>query len=114
MGYSNIGVDNWAMGIMIYFLLSGIFPFRGKDPKDTLRKTFHGVYTFDYEPFYNVSFEAKDLISRLLTRNPQDRMTAYQAYHHPWIQNATLNIIHKAQLSEDTILRLSQFQFNEE
>ena len=43
---------------------------------------------FDYpEKYWNdISFEAKDLVSRLLTKDPKDRWTASQALCHPWFK----------------------------
>jgi serine/threonine protein kinase len=38
----------------------------------------------DREPFYKCSNESKDLISKLLVRDPQKRYTALKAYDHPW------------------------------
>jgi len=34
-----------------------------------------------------VSAEAKDMISKLLERSADMRMTAQEAFDHPWIQN---------------------------
>ena len=78
--------DNWAMGVILYLIISGKFPFRGESDKAKLKAIMHGAFTFDDPAFYHASFEVKDLISKLLTRNPNDRYTAYQAYHHPWVQ----------------------------
>jgi calcium-dependent protein kinase len=78
--------DNWALGVVLYLLISGRFPFRGESIKATMRSIIHGAFTFDDPSFYEASFEVKDLISKLLTRNPNDRYTAYQGYHHPWVQ----------------------------
>ena len=42
-------------------------------------------YHFNHEPFYKVSKEAKDLISKLLVKDVEKRYTAEDAYNHPWI-----------------------------
>jgi calcium-dependent protein kinase len=86
MQKSDTRSDNWALGVVLYLIISGRFPFRGESIKATMKSIIHGAFTFDDPAFYNASFEVKDLISKLLTRNPNDRYTAYQAYQHPWVQ----------------------------
>ena len=34
-----------------------------------------------------MSFEARDLISRMLTVNPEDRITIPEIWDHPWVKN---------------------------
>ncbi len=45
-----------------------------------------GEYHYNHEPFLNVSKEAKDLISKLLVIDVNKRLSAEEAYNHPWIQ----------------------------
>jgi len=45
-----------------------------------------GIFTFDREPFYKVSNDAKDLISKLLVKDPAKRYTALKSYEHPWVK----------------------------
>ncbi|CEG69021.1 Putative CAMK/CAMK1 protein kinase [Rhizopus microsporus] len=46
-----------------------------------------GRYEFDDEYWSEISAEAKNLIDRLLTFDPKDRITAEEALEHPWIMN---------------------------
>lgn len=39
-----------------------------------------GIFTFDREPFYKVSNDAKDLISKLLVKDPAKRYTSLKSY----------------------------------
>lgn len=78
--------DVWSVGVFIYFMISGIFPFQGGSKKETIKKIYSGMYTFRLQGFMNCSFEAKDLISKLLVRNPEQRYTSENALHHPWVQ----------------------------
>lgn len=45
-----------------------------------------GQYHFEHTQFKRCSYEVKDLIARLLIKDPKKRFTADQAYNHPWIQ----------------------------
>ena len=79
-------VDNWACGVILYILLCGRPPFFGKDVPAILLSIKKGFYSLDREPFQKSSNEAKDLISKLLVKDPSKRYTALKAYDHPWVK----------------------------
>jgi len=53
--------------------------------KELFHKIKAGEYEFHNEYWDPVSKEAKDLISSLLTVNPNKRLTADEALQNPWI-----------------------------
>jgi len=85
-GYG-LQVDLWATGVIAYIMLCGFPPFasQSKNQKDLFRKIRRGHFSFPEPYWQGVSDEAKDLISKLLQVNPQDRYTADQILSHPWI-----------------------------
>jgi serine/threonine protein kinase len=66
--------------------LSGKVPFPGESNKEIIENVMKGEYHYNHEPFLNVSKEAKDLISKLLVIDVNKRLSAEEAYNHPWIQ----------------------------
>lgn len=48
-----------------------------------------GNYQFHPEYWANISVEAKDLISGLLTVDPNQRLTVDQVLNHPWLRKPT-------------------------
>ncbi|KAF2289584.1 hypothetical protein GH714_037300 [Hevea brasiliensis] len=50
------------------------------------RPGFRGELDFISEPWPNISESAKDLIRRMLVRDPKKRMTAHEVLCHPWVQ----------------------------
>ena len=79
--------DVWAIGVIAYNLLHGLPPFDpyNEQPQaalfDDIRK---GNWAFAPQTFDKVSAEAKDLIAKLLERDPAKRLSAEQALLHPW------------------------------
>jgi serine/threonine protein kinase len=75
----------WSIGVIIYILLGGYPPFHDEDQNELFKRIKAGVYEFHAEYWSSVSEEAKDLIRKLLTVNPLERLTAQQALGHPWL-----------------------------
>jgi len=76
-------VDMWSIGIIIYILLTGCFPFWSENVQTLYQKIMNGSYRWPAKP--EVSESAKDLVRRLLEKNPKKRMTAAECLEHPWI-----------------------------
>ncbi|XP_027172409.1 serine/threonine-protein kinase WAG1-like [Coffea eugenioides] len=76
-GHGN-GVDWWAFGVLIYELLSGTTPFKGGSKESTLRNiaSTKGVrfYVDEREREEAGMAEARDLIERLLVKDPRKRL----------------------------------------
>ena len=84
--------DLFAAGVMAYQLLSGRFPFddRQNPFRPALSAVWRSVLTdepdFSKRHWQEVSEEAKDLVGRLLHKDPKQRPTAAEALAHPWLQ----------------------------
>lgn len=68
--------DNWSMGIVLYIMLSGKPPFGGKTNKEIIDNVLRGELQFTNPVWENISDQAKDLISQLLNRQADERLTA--------------------------------------
>ena len=73
------------MGVIMYIMLCGKPPFSGKHNKDIINNVLNGQYSMKNEVWNTVSAEAKDMISKLLERSADIRMTAQEAFEHPWV-----------------------------
>ncbi len=78
--------DMWGLGVLLYMMLSGRPPFDGHSDKEIMKAVVKGTYTFPKPDWNCISTEAIDLVKKLLTRNPSERITALEALRHPWLQ----------------------------
>ena len=98
----NVECDVWACGILMYFLLSGTFPFNGETEDEITSKILSGKFEFDKELFKDVSDEAKDLITKCLKYDVSRRISIKDALNH----NFFYNLSHSNKFTEDEIKRL--------
>jgi len=78
--------DIWSLGVIMYILLSGTAPFNASNNKKIMEAILKGDFDFPKPLWDNISDEAKDLINKMLTYDPRKRITAIEAYKHPWLQ----------------------------
>ncbi|KAL6074717.1 Serine/threonine-protein kinase dclk3 [Balamuthia mandrillaris] len=82
--YDN-GVDMWALGCVMYFVLFGKPPFHGEDDEEIMDLVEEGLYEFPADPdSLLVSGCAKELIRHLLEKDPAIRYTTKQTLKHAW------------------------------
>ena len=79
-------VDMWALGCVLYTLLCGFPPFYDESIEVLTEKVAKGSYTFLSPWWDDISKSAKDLITHLLTVDPEKRYTIREFLAHPWIQ----------------------------
>ena len=94
--------DLWALGVIVYIMLTGVHPFdiQGKATDEEIEKEVRDVNAplplGPKHPFTrHLSPSARDLIMRLMERNPKERLSAFEMLHHPWVtgEAASTNVI---------------------
>jgi serine/threonine protein kinase len=78
-------VDMWALGCVLYTLLCGFPPFYDESIQVLTEKVARGQYTFLSPWWDDISKPAQDLVSHLLTVDPEKRYTIKQFLVHPWV-----------------------------
>ncbi|KAK3126542.1 hypothetical protein QOZ80_7AG0558140 [Eleusine coracana subsp. coracana] len=73
--------DTWAVGVTLYCMISGHYPFLG----DTLQETYDKIMNDSVQIPDNTNPHLADLLQRLLCKDPGDRITLQAVAEHPWV-----------------------------
>jgi len=87
-------VDWWSLGVFIYEILVGVTPFccKSNDENKIMENILNKPVSF---PVKNVilSAEAKDLITKLLEKDPEMRLGAKEVKEHEWFSDIDWNLV---------------------
>ena len=78
--------DIWSVGIIIYLMLTDKFPFVNSKEYDVFEMIEEGKYNTQLLDDCECSEEAKDLVKKILVKDPDKRPSASDIMDHPWIK----------------------------
>lgn len=104
--YSGRAADIWSLGVSLYTMLIGRYPFQDTQPAALFAKIRRGAFTL---PDW-LSPQAKCLIGCMLRKSPAERLEASELLMHPWLTNPRTphHNVHKAQQGSQKPLQNKQ------
>ena len=110
-GNFNYASDVWSIGVILFIMVTGKQPFRGKSKEEVFEKIKRGSYDKNTLNRAKCSKEVKDLIKKMLVTEHSKRITVESALDHIWFKqfenNKNINLV----VDQEIIESLKQFQY---
>ena len=110
-GNFNYASDVWSIGVILFIMVTGKQPFRGKSKEEVFDKIKRGSYDKNTLSRAKCSKEVKDLIKKMLVTEHSKRITVECALDHIWFKqfekNKNINLV----VDQEIIESLKQFQY---
>ena len=97
--------DIWSLGVVLFQLMSGHMPFDGKSHTEL----FNSIKRKQPQIPDYFSPDLKDIVLKMLVKDPCNRITPQQALNHPWFDAAKEHIVVDPKAYDDAIMRLKAF-----
>ena len=107
---SNQKLDIWAMGIILYLMVEGCYPFDGKNTKEIIMSILRGKLEFDKK--IKISNPLKTLIGGMLEKNYRFRIDDDSDLFNKWFDYTGPVIKRKKTLDDKTIKKKTENTFN--
>jgi len=100
--------DMWSIGVILYYILSGKFPFTGNSNFEIFEKIQKNEPVFK-NLFKDISQNAIDFIKKCLVKNPNERLSAKECLSHPWLEPIFKHIHSDVFLKDNLILNFTSY-----
>mmetsp|Transcript_34398 Transcript_34398/g.25473 ORF Transcript_34398/g.25473 Transcript_34398/m.25473 type:complete len:154 (+) Transcript_34398:731-1192(+) len=103
-------VDSWSVGVLAYFLLSGLPPFRGRNPQEIFSSVMSSEVQVESPVWSRVSDLGKDFVLQALTKGKDERPTVDDLLAHPWAMGQFDPVEAEEEVQKLFIANLANFQ----
>ncbi|XP_031205531.1 putative sperm motility kinase W [Mastomys coucha] len=86
--YDGRKTDIWSLGVLLYFITTGYYPFEGK----TMKEIENNITTGTYRIPCHFSGTLENLIHQILTVPPEMRSSIEDIERHPWVMKCQVTI----------------------
>lgn len=82
---STAGIDVWSLGIILHGIVMGFLPFRSSSKEELRKMIVQEDIKLNVKGAPKISAQCKDLIKRMLEKDPNKRISVSEIMLHPWI-----------------------------
>ena len=103
--------DVWSIGVILFIMVTGKQPFRGKSKQEVFERIKNGEYDTKSLQRSKCSKEVKDLIKKMLVNEYEKRITVECALEHIWFKQFEIDKKINLVVDQEIIESLKQFQY---
>ena len=107
---SNAKLDIWAMGIILYVMVEGCYPFEGKNTKEIIKSILKGKLEFNKK--IKISNPLKILIGGMLEKNYRFRIDDNSDLFNKWFDYTPPVMKRKKTLDDKNVKKKTENTFN--
>jgi serine/threonine protein kinase len=86
--YAGPPADIWALGVLLYAMLCGCFPFRGSTDKELYRRIQRGTYHIPE----HLKPGARTLLSKMINIDANKRISAREILKDSWLTSVNTSV----------------------
>ena len=83
--FDKAAADIWSMGVLLYIILTGVYPFDGETREEVIESIKFGRIDLGELDDMNCSCSARDLLLQMLQVDPKKRPSIGQVLEHPFL-----------------------------
>ena len=107
---SNRKLDIWALGVILYRMVEGVYPFEGKNTKEIAMNIMKSKLEFNKK--IRISYQLKTLIEGMLEKNYRFRIDDDSELFNKWFEASLVSFKRKKTLEARTTEKKSENHFN--
>lgn len=101
--------DIWSAGIILFMMVTGLVPFTGNNQSQLRRAICTNQIDYSKPSLSHISTEVKDLLTKMIEKNPAKRYNASDVLDHSWFHCYKENTLSNAPINIDALNALSKF-----
>lgn len=102
--------DIWACGVILFILICGLPPFNAATDPEIHQKIREDQLQFSQPIWEMVSESLKDLIEKMLVKDPAKRITAEEAINHAWFKQTAPEIAKDEKAIRQVMKNIKDYQ----